>query len=118
MLLGRPVEPVPLVTAGRREDRDALASVDLVGLHDHKVFAFELAEQAVDVAGGDELQPPAKIGHAGAVTPDLEQQPRRSQRSPARQVGIVERAHALRDASVETAQRPNIGRRSLTLVRE
>ena len=117
MLLGRPVEPVPLVTAGRREDRDALASVDLVGLHDHKVFAFELAEQAVDVAGGDELQP-AEIGHTGAVTPDLEQQPRQSQPSPARQVGIVERAHALRDASVETAQRPNIGRRSLTLVRE
>ena len=74
MLLGPPVEPVPLPTACRREDHDALASVDRVGLHDHEVFAFELAEQEADVAG-DEPKPPAKIGHAGAVTPDLEQQP-------------------------------------------
>ena len=70
-----------------------------------QALGLEPAQQPAEIAGV-EVQARAQRTHVGAVA-DLPQHPRRSQRPPAREKRVLERADALRDRAVERADLRN-----------
>ena len=117
-LVGSPVELGALGEARGGETRDTDAAVALVRLDGHEPIGLEAPQQSAQVAGV-ELEPRAKRPHVAALGADLPEQPRLAQRTPAREVVLVERSDALGDHAVEAPELRDHRRvDSLTLVRE
>jgi hypothetical protein len=80
-VLGAPIEAPPFAASGRGQRDDPLAPIGRVRGHGHEIVLLELAQQPAEVPGV-EPQPPTQLGHPGPRRADLEQQPRRPERSP------------------------------------